>query len=106
MALPGKRPLQHIPVEEIGAFAALVLELTGEQVAESFSRVTGKPFRYNELPLAQLRSMSEDAALMFEWLDKKGYGANIAALRRDYPEVGWRSFEDWARAQDWKKLLA
>lgn len=122
MALPGKRPLQHITVEEIGAFGALVLEkrdaflgkridigsteLTGEQVAEVFSRVTGKPFRYNELPLAQLRSMNEDAALMFEWLDKKGYGANIAALRRDYPEVGWRSFEDWARAQDWKKLLA
>lgn len=30
---------------------------------------------------------------------------DIAALRGDYPEVGWRSFEDWARAQDWKKLL-
>jgi uncharacterized protein YbjT (DUF2867 family) len=122
MALPGKRPLQHITVEEIGAFAAMVLErreaflgkridlgsteLTGEQVAEIFSRVTGKPFRYMELPLAQLRSMNEDSALMFEWFDKKGYSANIAALRRDYPEVGWRSFEDWAREQDWKKLLA
>lgn len=31
--------------------------------------------------------MNEDAALMFEWLDKKGYAADIAALRRDYPEV-------------------
>jgi uncharacterized protein YbjT (DUF2867 family) len=122
MALPAKRPLQHITVEEIGAFGALVIErreaflgkridvgsteLTGEQVAEIFSRVTGKPFRYMELPVAQLRSMNEDAGIMFEWFDKKGYSANIAALRRDYPEVGWRSFEDWARAQDWKKLLA
>lgn len=121
ISLPAKRSMQSITVEEIGAFGALVIdrrdaflgkrfnigsvEVTGEQVAEIFSRVTGKPFRFMELPLAQLRSRSEDAAFMFEWMDKKGYTADIAALRRDYPEVGWRSFEDWARAQDWKKLL-
>ena len=29
-----------------------------------------------------------------------------AALRRDFPEVPWLPFEAWARAQDWKKLLA
>jgi uncharacterized protein YbjT (DUF2867 family) len=122
MALPGKRPVQQITVEEIGAFGALVIErrdaflgkrinlgsteLTGEQVAEILARVTGKPFRFQELPLAQLRANNADAAIMFGWLDKKGFGADIAALRRNYPEVGWRSFEDWARAQDWKKLLA
>jgi uncharacterized protein YbjT (DUF2867 family) len=121
MALPAKRAMQTITVEEIGAFGALVIErreaflgkrlnlgsaeVTGEQVAEIFSRVTGRPFRFMEFPLDQLRSRNEDAAIMFEWMDKKGYAADIAALRRDYPEVGWRSFEDWARAQDWKKLL-
>jgi uncharacterized protein YbjT (DUF2867 family) len=122
LAMPAKRPLQQIAVDEIGAFGALVLErreaflgkridlasneLTGEQVAEVFSRASGKPMRYAEFPLAQMRTMSEDMAIMFEWFDKVGYSANIAALRKDYPEVGWRSFEDWARAQDWKKLLA
>jgi uncharacterized protein YbjT (DUF2867 family) len=121
MALPPQRPLQQISVEEIGAFGALVIDRreaflgkrinvgsnapTGEQLAEVFSRVSGKPFRYVEVPLAQMRAMSEDMALMFEWFDKVGYSADLAALRRDYPEVGWRSFEEWTRAQDWKQLL-
>ncbi|WP_224243041.1 NmrA/HSCARG family protein [Hyalangium gracile] len=122
MALPAKRPLQQIGVDEIGAFGALVIErreaflgkridlasneLTGEQVAQAFSSASGKPLKYVEVPLAQMRAMSEDMALMFEWFDKVGYNADIPALRRDYPEVGWRSFEEWAKAQDWKRLLA
>jgi uncharacterized protein YbjT (DUF2867 family) len=121
MALPARRKLQQISAAEIGAFAALVLErraeflgkrielasneLTGEEVAQVLSRASGKEIRYVELPLAQVRAMSEDMALMFEWFDKVGYSADIAALRRDYPEVGWRSFEEWARALDWKALL-
>jgi uncharacterized protein YbjT (DUF2867 family) len=122
MALPAKRSLQQISVEEIGAFGALVIErrdhflgkrldiasneLTGEQLAEVFSRVSGKPLKYVAVPVEQVRAMSEDMAIMFEWFDKVGYSANIAALRREYPEVGWRSFEDWARTQDWKRLLS
>jgi uncharacterized protein YbjT (DUF2867 family) len=122
MPMPAKRPLQHISVDEIGAFGALVLErreaflgkrvnlasdeLSGEQVAATLSRLAGKPFQFMEVPLEQMRSQNEDMAIMFEWFDKKGYSADIAALRRDYPEVGWRSFEDWARTQNWKQLLA
>lgn len=121
MAVPSRRPLQHINLQEIGVFGALVLErgeeflgkrinlasseLSGEQVAEIFSRVSGKPFRYVEFPLEQVRANSEDAAIMFEWFNTHGYTADIAKLRRDYPEVGWRTFEEWAHAQDWKKLL-
>jgi uncharacterized protein YbjT (DUF2867 family) len=121
LPMPGKRALQHITVEEIGNFGALVIErrehflgkrvnlasneLSGEQVAEIFSRVSGKPFKYVEVPLAQMRAQNEDMAIMFEWFDKKGYSSDIAALRKDYPEVGWRSFEDWARSQSWKQLL-
>ncbi|WP_224364950.1 NmrA/HSCARG family protein [Hyalangium versicolor] len=121
LAMPPQRKLQQINVDEIGAFGALVIErreeflgkridiasneLSGEQVAEVFSRVSGKPVKFAEAPLAQVRAMSEDMAIMFEWFDKVGYSADIARLRRDYPEVGWRSFEEWARAQDWKRLL-
>lgn len=122
MALPAKRPLQQVAVDEIGTFGALVIErreaflgkrinlasneLTGEQLAETLARAAGKPLRYVEVPIDQMRAMSEDMALMFEWFDKVGYSADIATLRRDYPEVGWRTFEEWARAQDWKKVLA
>jgi hypothetical protein len=44
-------------------------------------------------------------AIMFEWFGKVGYSADLTALRRDYPEVGWGSVEQWARAQDWKAAL-
>ncbi len=41
---------------------------------------------------------------MFEWFDKVGYSADIAALHREHPEVGWHIFEGWAKEQDWSAL--
>jgi hypothetical protein len=41
---------------------------------------------------------------MFEWFDRVGYDADIAALRRDFSEVRWHSFSDWAREFDWSVL--
>ena len=54
--------------------------------------------------IAAARQQSEDAALMFEWFDRVGYDVDIAVLRRDFPEVRWHSFADWARAFDWSAL--
>jgi len=64
----------------------------------------GRPINYKEIPIAAARQQSEDAALMFEWFDRVGYDADIAASRRDFPEVRWHSFADWARAFDWSVL--
>ena len=50
--------------------------------------------------------MSEDVALMYQWFDRVGYSADIAQLQRDFPEVGWTSFEQWAQVQDWPQLLS
>jgi uncharacterized protein YbjT (DUF2867 family) len=121
LALPAKRPLQTITVEEIGAFGALVLErreqflgkridiasseASGEQMAAAFSAASGKKISYVEQPVSQVRAYSEDMAVMFEWFDKVGYSADIVGLRRDYPEVGWQSLDQWARAQDWKAVF-
>ena len=33
-----------------------------------------------------------------------GYSADIETLRRDYPETGWHTFQEWAEAQDWSIL--
>ncbi len=41
---------------------------------------------------------------MFEWFDRVGADADIAALRRDFSEVRWHSFADWAREFDWSVL--
>jgi uncharacterized protein YbjT (DUF2867 family) len=121
MALPSSRPLQQIAVSDIAAFAALVLEnrkefegrrvdiasdeLAGEEVAEVLTQVTGREIHYVELPLEQVRqAMGEDGARMFEWFDQVGYSADIVGLRREHPEVGWHTFGEWAKEQDWSAL--
>ena len=82
-------------------------ELTGEEVVAILSKVTGRAVSYFQVPLEMIRgAMGEDAVKMYEWFETTGYSADRAALRRDFPEVPWLPFEAWARAQDWKKLLA
>ena len=117
MALPSSRPLQQIALSDIAAFTGVVLEnreefvgrrldiasdeLAGEEVAEVLTRVTGREIHYVELPLEQVRqAMGDDGARMFEWFDQVGYSADIEALRREHQEVGWHTFEDWAKEQD------
>lgn len=121
--LPSARAVQQIAVADIGAFAAFVLRhrdrfvnkridiasdaVTGAEQAEVLSAVTGGAIRYVELPLDQVRaSGGEDMAMMFEWLNRVGYSADVEGLRRDYPEVGWHRFGEWARNQDWSVLRA
>jgi uncharacterized protein YbjT (DUF2867 family) len=119
-AVPPRRPLQLVALADIGAFNAALVErreqvfgkrfdyagdeLPGERQAQILSQAIGRPITYQEIPLAVARQQSEDVALMFEWFDRAGYDADIAALRRDFPEVGWHSFIDWARAFDWNVL--
>ncbi len=121
MALPSSRSLQQVALSDIAAFTGMVLEnreqfegrrvdiasdeLAGEEAAEVLTRVTGREIEYVELPLEQVRqAMGEDGARMFEWFDRVGYSADIAALRRDHPEVGWHTFEEWATGQEWSAL--
>ena len=120
MALPDSRSLQQITVADIGAFVAAVIErsdtvfgrrfdiagdeLTGEEAAAILSKVTGREVHYEAFPPDVLRAQSEDLALMFEWFDSTGYAADIENLRRDFPEVKWHTFEEWARKQDWSVL--
>jgi uncharacterized protein YbjT (DUF2867 family) len=117
MALPASRSLQQIAVADIGEFVAAVMErgdtvfgrrldiagdeLTGEKAAAILSKVTGREVHYDGFPSDVLRAQNEDLARMFEWFDRTGYAADIKSLRRDFPEVTWHSFEEWARKQDW-----
>jgi hypothetical protein len=65
------------------------------------SRVIGKPVEYQQTPTDPTSELS----LMWAWLERVGYSADIAALRRDCPEVHLHGFEEWAKSQDWKTLL-
>jgi uncharacterized protein YbjT (DUF2867 family) len=120
--LPEARALAQIPVADIGAVAVRVLEdagrftgkrfdlasdeLTGKDVIGILSRITGREFAYQQVPLDVIRQrMGADGASMYEWLDRVGYTADRTALRREFPDVAFHDFESWARAQDWNALL-
>jgi len=119
-AMPPKRALQLVALSDIGAFVAALVErrervfgkrfdfagdeLSGEDQAKILSQAIGRPVSYREIPIAVARQQSEDAALMFEWFDRVGYDVDLAALRKEFPEVGWQSFADWARKFDWSVL--
>ena len=99
MSLPANRRLQQVSIPDIASD-----ELDGVQCAEIISRVTGREITYFEVPLAKAYEMSEDVGKMYEWFDTVGHSADIESLRKDYPEVGWQTFEEWARIQDWSAL--
>jgi uncharacterized protein YbjT (DUF2867 family) len=79
-------------------------ELSGEEQSKILSHAIGRPINYQEIPIAAARQQSEDVALMFEWFDRVGADADIAALHRDFQDVRWHSFADWARKFDWNAL--
>jgi uncharacterized protein YbjT (DUF2867 family) len=120
--LPPTRTLAQVAVADIGTVAVRVLEdperftgkrfdlasdeLTGNDVVAVLSRVTGRSFSYYQIPLDVIRQrMGEDGAKMYEWLDRVGYPADRAALRREFPDVAFHDFESWAKGQDWTALL-
>lgn len=118
--LPAARRLQMVALADLAALVRLVLERpalfdgmrievasderTGPETARVLSRAVGAPIEWVELPLGEVRERSQDLATMFEWLDQVGYRADVAGLRRAWPEVGWHRLEEWAAAQDWTVL--
>jgi uncharacterized protein YbjT (DUF2867 family) len=118
--MPPKRVIQLIALADIGAFVTALIErrekvfgkrfdlaadeLSGEEQAKILSDAIGRPIAFQEIPIAAMRQQSEDVAIMFEWFDRVGADADIAALRSDFPEVRWHNFADWAHGFDWSVL--
>jgi uncharacterized protein YbjT (DUF2867 family) len=119
-AVHADKPYQTIAVDDIGAFVALAFdrpkeligqaleiagsELTNPQAAEVFSRVLGKPVEFEELPMPVVQSvLGEEYYQMYRWFNEEGFKANIAELRRCYPEVHLHTLEEWLRREGWQK---
>ncbi len=41
---------------------------------------------------------------MLDWLDQAGYSVDIEAQRREYPEIDWHRYAEWAKARDWSAI--
>src|SRR5713226_4041914 len=114
------KPYQTIATDDIGAFVALAFErptefigkeleiagseLTNPEAANVFSRVLGKPVKFQKLPMALVRLvLGRECYLKFHWFNAEGFKADIPGLRRRYPEVHLHTLEEWLRAEGWHK---
>ena len=118
--LRGDKPYQTIATDDIGAFVALAFErptefiekqleiagseLTNLEAAKVFSRVMGRPVKFSKLPTLIVRLfMGQEVYKMFTWFNEAGFQADIAGLRRCYPEVHLHTLEEWLREEGWHK---
>ena len=111
------RPLQMLAVEDIGVFVAMAFEnpdewvgrevdpagdeLTMPEIADTFSRVTGRQVDYVQVPWEGFEEqMGEEATVMYRWFNDYGYEADIAALEKEHP--GLLSLEQYLRGHGWE----
>ncbi len=114
------RKLAMISVENIGKFVVYIFEhrdeflgraidigsdnISGEESAEIFTRIIGKKIRYVEQEYADIAVYGEDMIRMYKWFIDVRHNINIDKLYKDFPQIGWHSFEDWVKEQDWTIL--
>jgi uncharacterized protein YbjT (DUF2867 family) len=108
--------LQMIAVSDIGKYGYQAFERAGElngrgidiagdaltapEMATVLSDVAGRPIRYQQVPLEEVRKGSEDYALMLDWFDRVGYDADIDGHAREFGIRPTR-FREWAGQQSW-----
>jgi uncharacterized protein YbjT (DUF2867 family) len=116
----GDKPYQTIASDDIGAFVALAFErpkefigmeleiagseLTNLEAAQVFSRVLGRPVKFQKLPMPIVRlALGKEFYQMFHWFNESGFKADIPTLRKRYPEIHLHTLEEWLRAEGWHK---
>jgi len=120
LPLSAKTRLQMIAVDDIGAFVALAfehpghwhnqaLDLAGDELsmtelAEAFSRVSGREVRYQQVGWDQFEQQAgREMTVMYRWFEEKGYDVDIAGVRQHYP--GLTTFNRWLE-QKWGRPAA
>jgi uncharacterized protein YbjT (DUF2867 family) len=117
MPLNPETRLQMIAVDDIGEFAALAfqrpghwqgraVELAGDELsmtelAQVFSRMSGRDVRYLQVPWDQFEKRAgRDVTLMFRWLQDVGFHVDIGSVRAEHTNL--MSFDRWLNAK-WSK---
>jgi uncharacterized protein YbjT (DUF2867 family) len=112
--IPADMPLQQVAIADVASLTAVAVErpeeLRGERVelasdelsavdaASALSRVLGRHVQPDAAPPDEI---GPGLRALFAWLERAGRQVDVPALHARYPEVGWHSFEEWARDQDW-----
>lgn len=108
--------LQQISVRDIGRFAALAFngpdnwqgrtieiaaeEYTMKQVVNLFSRTTGSPVEYVQIPWdVYEKSEGMEMTVMDHWIDDVGYNANINMVRSEL--TGMLTLEEYLIEAGW-----
>jgi uncharacterized protein YbjT (DUF2867 family) len=115
MGLRPEKTRQMVAVEDIAAFVSLVLaqpqkylgqtiELAGDeqteaQIAQTFSKVLGRPVTL-AAPQGNGRPISDEMLAMNRFFNGEAYTADIPALRRAYP--GLLTLEQYLRKNGWE----
>ena len=114
--LSPKTKLQQLSEEDYGEMVAEVFErpadfLNREQevasvdmimteIAAAFSRVFGKNVEYQQIPFEAFEQQAgEEVTIMYRWFENVGYAADLAQLKRDFPEP--TDFESYLRDRNW-----
>ncbi|WP_354698476.1 hypothetical protein DSM112329_04158 [Paraconexibacter sp. AEG42_29] len=102
-------PLHQIALADLGATVAAIIgrreehlgrrvELAGEApTPAAMAQALGAV--YEQVPLAAIEQRSADLGAMYRFLAGEGYGIDVDAVRRTYPEVTWTTFREWAGAR-------
>ena len=82
------------------AIEAASVDLTMAEVADTFSRVMGKPIAYRQIPFEAFEQQAgKETTIMFRWFENVGYNADLAALKREFGEP--TSLETYLRDHGW-----
>jgi uncharacterized protein YbjT (DUF2867 family) len=119
MPLSPNVKLQMVALEDIGKCVARILSnpdryrghslefagcsMTGEQIAKTFSKVTGRTFVYQKTPKVMEKALlSSDMQTMFDWLEREGFQADLDKIGREY--VGdTMNMEKWLKRKGYDK---
>jgi hypothetical protein len=79
-------------------------ELSGPEIANRFGEMLGSPVSYVQTPIEQIRTFSQEWALMTEWFNNAGYDADITFVRKNHP--GLKTLKAWIRKTGWLEMAA
>ncbi|MEH2119214.1 NmrA/HSCARG family protein [Nostoc sp.] len=114
--LSPKTKLQQLSEEDYGEMVAEVfkrpadflnreqevasVDMTMTEIAAVFSRVFGKNVEYQQIPFEAFdQQAGEEVTIMYRWFENVGYAADLAQLKRDFPEP--TDLESYLRDRDW-----